>query len=102
MVYKLRFVQYFDKCDSDAFLTLEKSFIKLEEKTPEMKMGRRYIPVISREPTNAMIWEAEFDSMEDAIATLKIIEDNPEHDDLLNEQIKYMRDTYVEIYKELA
>ena len=102
MVYKMRFVQYFDKRDSDSFLTLEKKFIQLEEKTPEMKAGRRYISVIGREPTNTMVWEAEFDSMEDAITALKVIEDNSEHDDLLDEQIQFMRDTYVEIYKELV
>lgn len=101
MVYKMRFVQYFDKKDSTAFLQLEKEFIRLEEKTPDMKNGRRYIPVIGREPTNTMIWEAEFESMEAAIMALKVIEESGEHDELLDKQIEFMRDTYVEIYKEL-
>jgi hypothetical protein len=102
MVYKMRFVQYFDKKDSEAFLKLEKEFIYLEEKTPDMKKGRRYIPVMGKEPTNTMIWEAEFDSMETAIAALKVIEESSEHDELLDKQIRFMRDTYVEIYKELV
>jgi hypothetical protein len=98
----MRFVQYFDKCDSKAFLDLEQEFIRLEEKTPEFKCGKRFIPIIGREPTNTMIWEAEYDSMEEAVAALKLIEENTEHDVLLDKQIKYMRDTYVEIYKELV
>jgi hypothetical protein len=94
-------VQYFDKRDSREFLDLEQEFIRLEEKTPELKRGKRFIPVIGREPTNTMIWEAEYDSMEEAVAALKLIEGNSEHDVLLDQQIKFMRDTYVEIYKEL-
>ena len=100
MAYKMRFVQEFDKKDSEAFWELERKFIELENKTPEMKNGRRFAPVIGRSPVNTMVWEAEFDSLEDAVAALKIIEENNEHDILLNEQIKFMRDNYVEIYKE--
>jgi hypothetical protein len=98
----MRFVQYFDKKDSKAFLDLEKEFIRLEEKTPEMKNGRRFVPVISKDPTNTMIWEAEFESLEAAVFALKVIEENGEHDDLLDKQIAFMRDTYVEIYKEIS
>jgi len=102
MAYKMRFIQYFDKRDSRAFLDLERNFIELEKKTPEMKCGRRFVPVIGREPSNAMIWEADYDSMEEAAAALRIIEENAEHDELLDEQIKFMRDAYVEILKELT
>lgn len=101
MAYKMRFVQYFDKRDSEMFLNLEKKFVELEEKTPDMKNGRRYVPVIGKEPTNTMIWEGEFETLEAAIEDLKVIQGSSEHDDLLDEQIKYMRDTYVEIYEEL-
>ena len=100
MAYKMRFVQEFDKKDSEAFLAIEQRFIELEEKTPEMKNGRRFAPVMGRSPLNTMIWEAEFETLEGAIAALKVIEDSGEHDILLGEQIRYMRDNYVEIYKE--
>jgi len=102
MAFKMRFVQTYDKCDSQAFLDLERNFIELEKKTPEMKCGRRFVCVIGREPTNTMIWEADYDSMEEAVRALEIIEGNSEHDELLSDQIKFMRDTYVEIYKELT
>lgn len=101
MSYKMRFVQYFDKSNSQAFLDLERGFVELEKRTPDMKRGRRFVPIIGREPTNTMIWEADYDSAEDAMRALRNIEENSEHDVLLDDQIKVMRDTYVEIYKEL-
>lgn len=101
MAYKMRFVQIFDKANSERFLELEKGFVALEKKTPEMKVGRRYVPVVGKEATNTMIWEAEYETMEEAVAALQTIENNSEHDELLAEQIQFMRDAYVEIYREL-
>ena len=101
MVYKLRFVQYFDKSDTEAFWKWEKKFVELEEKTPELKVGKRYAPIIGREPTNTMIWEAEYDTMEEAVRVLETLDQNSEHDKLLENQIKYMRDTYVELYQQM-
>lgn len=100
MSYKLRFVQTFDKSGSKAFLDLEQKFIQLE-RTQQIKTGRRFLPVMGRMPTNTLIWEAEFNSMESALSTLKEIEENADHDALLDEQIIYMKDMYIEIYKEL-
>jgi hypothetical protein len=101
MVYKMRFIQTFDKGAQAKFLELERNFIELEKRAPEMKCGRRFIPVISREATNTMVWEAEYDTMEEAVKALQAIEGNTEHDAYLDEQIQYMRDAYVEIYREL-
>jgi|GEM_PF-511219 len=101
MGYKLRFVQTFDKKDSDAFLRLEQKFITLEENSPGMARGRRYVPVMGREGTNTLVWEADFSAMEDAVACLKALEENTEHDELFEEQVVYMRDAYVELYREL-
>lgn len=101
MVYKLRFVQYFDKSDTEAFWKWERKFVELEKKTPELKVGKRYAPIIGREPTNTMIWEAEYDSMEEAVRVLETLDNNSEHDELLENQIKYMRDTYVELYQQM-
>jgi len=101
MSYKMRFVQMFDKGASKRFLELESNFIELEKRTPGMKCGRRYVPVMGREPTNTMVWEADYDTMEEAVQALQAIEGNTEHDQFLDEQIQYMRDAYVEIYREL-
>ena len=100
MVYKLRFVQTFDKSNEKVFWDWEKKFVELEEKTPELKRGNRYVPVIGREPTNTMIWEAEYDSLEEAMSVIGLLENNDEHDTLLQQQIAYMRDAYVELYRQ--
>ena len=102
MVYKMRFVQSYDKRDEAAFLALEKSFIELEEKTENLKKGRRYVSVMGREAVNTMIWEAEYDSMEEAVRALKAIQENPEHDALLEKQVCFMRDSYVELYQQIG
>lgn len=101
MAYKLRFVQRFHKKDQELFLNLEKNFIELEKKEPRMPVGHRFLPISAKEPTNTLIWEAEFPSLEEAIAALQTIEGNAEHDALLNQQIGCMSETYTETYKEL-
>lgn len=100
MAYKMRFMQTFDKRDSEAFLALERKFMALEAQTPGMKKGRRFVPVIGRTPVNTLIWEAEFERLADAVSALEAIEGNAEHELLLREQIRFMRDSYVEIYQE--
>jgi hypothetical protein len=101
MAYKLRFVQKFHKADQELFLKLEKNFIELERKDPRMPVGRRYLPISAKEPTNTLIWEAEFPSLEAAIVALQTIEGNSEHDALLDQQIGCMIEAYTELYKEL-
>lgn len=101
MGYKLRFVQTFDKKEETRFLELEKNFILLEERAGELTPGRRYVPVTGRQPTNTLVWEADFPSLEEAVACLNAIEGNAEHDRLLEEQVGAMRDAYVEIYRQL-
>ena len=101
MAYKLRFVQSFDKGNAGAFLRLEQTFIELEKRDPKMACGKRYVSVMGKEPTNTMIWEAEFETMEAAVENLKAIENSTAHDELLREQIGYMRDAHIELYKEL-
>lgn len=101
MLFKLRFVQYFDKKNEREFWECEKAFVELEKKEPNLKRGKRYAPVIGREPVNCMIWEAEYDTEEEAVAVLKTLAQSSEHDELLDRQIGYMRDNYVELYKQI-
>lgn len=66
-----------------------------------MKKGRRFVPIIGREPSNTLIWEAEFESLASATQALTAIEENAEHDALLEKQTPFMRDAYAEIYREI-
>jgi hypothetical protein len=101
MPYKVRFTQTFDKCDQEAFLAIEAQFAELEKTEPSLTRGRRYVPVFGREPTNTLIWEADVASLEEAAALLRSIQQNDGHDALLEKQIGYMKDYYMEVLREL-
>ncbi len=100
MAYKLRFVQHFDKRHEKEFWECEKKFAELEKANPGLKRGRRFAPILGKEPVNTMIWEGEYESEKEALEALAYLSANDEHDKLLDEQIKYMRDNYVELYQE--
>ena len=102
MAYKLRFVQKIDQSKKSEFLALEKKFMELEQANPHLPQGRRFLPVTGKEPTNTLIWECEFPTMGAVTAQLQAIYDNPEHEVLLQQQIPYMQDSYVEIYEMLT
>ena len=102
MSFKLRIVQNFDKRDSVPFLELERKFAEMEKASGNIAAGRRFVPVIGKEPSNTMVWEAEFPSMESVFEALKTMEESDEHDKLFNEQVRYMRDNYIEIYEEFV
>lgn len=101
MTYKLRFVQRIKKEEQELFLQLEQQFVQLEQSDPQMPVGRRFLPVTGKEPSNTLIWEAEFPSWELATSALRAIEENEMHGALLERQIRCMGDTYTEIYREL-
>ena len=98
-MYKLRLVQEIKKEYQDRFLELEREFVALEERDPTMPRGRRYLPVTGKEPTNTLIWEAEYETLEEAVRMLAVMEQNEEHTALLAEQIGCMRRTWTELYK---
>ena len=99
MTFKLRFVQRFKQSNRNDFLDLEKKFIMLERLTSDFPKAKRYIPLMGKEATNTLIWEAEFTSLAEAISALNIIESNPQHDTFFNEQSQFMLDAYTEIYQ---
>lgn len=100
MVYKLRFVQRFKQHSRNEFLELEKLFIDLERTQTDFPKAKRYIPVTGKEPTNTLIWEAEFASLEDVYNALHILAVSTEHDELFSKQSEYMLDSYTEIYQQ--
>ncbi|PCJ52396.1 MAG: hypothetical protein COA79_23895 [Planctomycetota bacterium] len=99
MPYKLRFVQKFIPSKREAFLELEKEFIKLEEETEGFPKGKRYLPYSGRESTNTLIWESEFESLEEAQKALDLISNHPNHETLYQKQVPFFQDAYTEIYQ---
>lgn len=101
MAYRLRFVQHYNKKDSEAFLRLERKFMALEQEENSLVVAKRFMPITGKEPTNTLIWEADLPGMDDVVSLMSSIEQDSTHDKLLQEQIVYMTDYYVEILKEL-
>ena len=99
MAYKLRFVQNIDQKSKDSFLELERKFIEFEKDYPKMPKGKRFLPISGTLPTNTLIWECEFATLENLTAQLQAIYNHPIHDELLKAQIPFMKDSYTEIYE---
>jgi hypothetical protein len=99
MSYKLRFVQTFKQDNAKEYLTLEKRFEAFEKDNPEVPKGKRYIPVSGRDPSNTLIWECDFPSLEDAHKAEAFFLNDSRHEELFLEQAKYIVGTYTEIYR---
>ena len=99
MAYLLRFVQKFHESNQAEFLELEKKFIRLEETAVEFPKGKRYLPYAGREASNTLIWECEFPTMQAVQETLELLNRDPRHADLFQQQVQFFVESYVEIYQ---
>ncbi len=102
MSYKLRFVQRFEQKNTEAFMELERKFHEYEQKYPEFPKGKRYTSYIGRDPQNTLIWEAEFDTLEELIEAKLFLENDDRHEDLFQKQVQFFEESYVEIYKSIV
>ena len=101
MGYKLRFVQKFEQKNTEAFMELERQFAALEKQYPEFPKGKRYFPYMARDPQNTLVWEADFNTLEDAIEAKLFFENDNRHEDLYSKQVQFFVESYTEIYKSL-
>jgi hypothetical protein len=101
MAFVLRFVQMYSLGDREAFLEVEARFAEMERRGPDWPRGRRMQPYAGAEPTNAIVWEAEFPSLADALAALNRVAADEEHGFLLREQAPLMTASRTEIYETL-
>ena len=104
MKYVLRFVQNYRPADRAAFMALEAKFDALEKRRPDLPQGRRMQPWAGGLPTNTLVWECTFDSMDKlqaGLAALTALSGDPEHEHLFQQQAPLMVDTYTEIYEAL-
>ena len=99
MPYLLRFVQKFQEHDQAAFLELEKKFIQLEKSAGEFPKGKRYLPYAGREASNTLIWECEFPSLQAVQDALDLLNGDPRHAALFQQQVQFFVESYVEIYQ---
>jgi hypothetical protein len=99
MSYKLRFVLQFKQEFMQEYLALEDQFATMEAKHPEFPRGTRYLPPSGRESSNTLVWECDFDTLEQAQQALAFLMADDRHEDLFRQQSKYILGTYTEIYK---
>jgi len=97
MPYILRILQRFHPEDRAAYMQVEAQFAAMERRRDDFPKGRRSQPCIGREPTNTLIWESEFTTQEDAHAAIRLLSADAEHEALFQQQVKYVRDAYVEV-----
>lgn len=99
MGYKLRFVQKIEMGKIDEFLELEKQFAQFEQQYPEFPEGNRYLPLSGMHPSNILIWECDFKSLEELNKAHQFLMGDNRHEELFKEQAQYMVDAYTEIYR---
>jgi hypothetical protein len=99
MPYLLRFVQKFQESNQAGFLELEKKFIQLEKSAEEFPKGKRYLPYAGREPSNTLIWECEFPTLQAVQDALDLLNRDPRHASLYQQQVQFFVESYVEIYQ---
>ncbi len=99
MPYLLRFVQKFQESNQAEFLELEKKFIHLEESAAEFPKGKRFLPYAGRESSNTLIWECEFPTMQAVQDALDLLNRDPRHTELFQQQVQFFEESYVEIYQ---
>lgn len=97
MSYILRFVQRFRPADREAFMSLEAQFASMEKRRTDWLKGTRRQPYAGREPSNTLIWEAEFSTLAEVQQALTQMAGDAEHEALFRKQAPYMTDTYTEI-----
>jgi antibiotic biosynthesis monooxygenase (ABM) superfamily enzyme len=99
MGYLLRFVQKFRPEATEQYLELEREFMKLEKEIPEFPKGKRFVPYAGRNSTNTLVWECEFDTLQEAENAIVFLENDHRHENLYKMQVPYFLEAYTEIYK---
>ncbi len=101
MAYILRFVQRFNPADTAAFMALEARFAALERSGAGLPRGQRLQPFAAKEPTNTLIWECRFPTLQEAQQAVAALSASKEHEALLRQQAPMMTDAWTEIYQVL-
>jgi hypothetical protein len=101
MAIKIRILQTYDIVHEKEFLELEKRFADLEKKRKDFPQGKRYKPVSASQPTNTLVWEAEFPTMQEAYNVLNFFTSDAEHEDLAEKQRRMFKEVKIEFLETL-
>ena len=98
---RMRILQTFDAGKEAEFMKLEREFQELELKHKDFPRGRRFYPVSSALPSNTLIWECDFPTLDEAHAALKFFAGNADHEALAVQQRPFIRDVHIEFLESL-
>jgi hypothetical protein len=99
MSYILQFIQKYEPSAAEHFFKLEAEFKQLEHCSAGFPQGRRFQLLSKGQPTNTMVWEGEFASLDDVENALKKLADDPTHTALFEKQLPYIVEMHTEIYR---
>ncbi|UXX80977.1 hypothetical protein N7E81_07680 [Reichenbachiella carrageenanivorans] len=99
MSYKLRFIQRFQLDKTAEFMAIEKQFAAFETQYPDFPKGRRYVPHVGSLPVNTLIWECDFDTLDELHCAHDFLMKDDRHEDLFQVQSVYLLEAYTEIYR---
>jgi hypothetical protein len=98
----MRMIWQFDITEESRFMELEKQFVDLERLRPDYPKGaKRLQPISAQMPCNCITWENEFNSLDEAYATLQFFRGDAEHEKLAELQRPLFKDFRIEFYKVL-
>ncbi len=96
MSIRMRIIQRYDITKEKEFLDLERQFMELERRRPDFPKGVRLKPLSGGEPTNTLIWEGTFPSLEAAKQVLEFFAGDAEHEALFARQLPLFREQRIE------
>ncbi len=97
----MRIVQQYDIRREKLWMDLERKFAALEKKRKDFPKGRRLKPISGPYACNTLIWECEFDSLDEAKRTLDFFAGDAAHESLLKKQLPLFQEAKIEFYEKL-
>jgi hypothetical protein len=101
MSITLRIIQRFEHSHQKEFLELERKFAEMERRRNDLVKGKRLRPISGPEPTNTLIWEAEFPDIAAARDWLVANAQDTEHEELYEQQEPFFESVRIEFYENL-
>ncbi len=93
---RMRILQTFDAGKEAEFMQLERQFQKLEQSRREFPKGSRFCPISSAMPSNTLIWECDFETLDAAYDVLRFFAQDPDHEALAVQQRPLIKDVRIE------
>lgn len=98
---RMRIIQQIDPSKEGEFLALEKEFAALEKRRSDYPKGIRYKPLASTLSVNTLIWECDFENLNEAHQALKFLGSDPDHQALAEKQSPFFKDVRIEFLEKM-